>query len=52
MHEKTQKPGFWRNTIISKPMKIFNSTTDTTILKLVTILCYYFKIVPSDLTEK
>ena len=52
MYEKTRKAGFWRNAVISKPKKIFNSKIDTTILKLVTILCYNIKIVSSDLTEK
>ena len=34
-----QKKGFKRNARVPKPMKVFNSRIETTILKPVTTLC-------------
>ena len=52
LYAKKLKSKFMRNTIISKPIKLFNSNYDTTILKPVSKLCQSFKFVSSEFSEK
>ena len=42
---KKAKTGFRKNAIIPKPIKIFNLKFDTTILKMITVLCWNFEFV-------
>ena len=52
MFKKWEKTGFTRNAMISKPMKIFDSTYVTTFLKPVSKLSKNFKLASFELTEK
>ena len=51
MYEKWRKLGLWRNGIIQKPIKIFDSKFDKTTSKPINTLSYNEKFASFKLTE-